>query len=82
MAIDSVFVDRAGTKEEKAAVAKQIEERQRENEETGRPPILIFPEGSTTNNKSLIKFKRGPFSGFSSVQPICYKYYSPNGFSM
>lgn len=60
-AIDCVFLDRAGTKEEKIAVAKHIEERQKENEEKGRAPIIIFPEGATTNNKSIIKFKRGPF---------------------
>ena len=53
-AIDSVFLDRAGTKEEKKAAAIQIEERQKQNEVTKRPPILIFPEGATTNNEYLI----------------------------
>mmetsp|Transcript_5650 Transcript_5650/g.8936 ORF Transcript_5650/g.8936 Transcript_5650/m.8936 type:complete len:139 (+) Transcript_5650:392-808(+) len=65
--IDSVFLDRAASKEERGAAAKIIENRQRENEETGRSPILIFPEGATTNNKSIIKFKRGPFAGLNSV---------------
>lgn len=44
-----------------------IEQRQKENQETGRTPIVIFPEGATTNNKSVIKFKRGPFSGLNAV---------------
>jgi hypothetical protein len=42
---------------------------------------LIFPEGATTNNNSVIQFKRGPFSGLSSVQPIGLKYWSLNGIS-
>ena len=81
-AIDGLFVDRAGNKEEKAAVARAIEERQRENELNSiRRPLLIFPEGATTNNKSVIEFKRGPFSGLYSVQPLGIKYWSLNGIS-
>ena len=49
-AIDCVFLDRAGTKEEKIAIGKQIEDRQLENETHGRAPLLIYPEGATTNN--------------------------------
>jgi 1-acyl-sn-glycerol-3-phosphate acyltransferase len=62
-----LFLDRAGTKEEKIKMGKMIETRQKENDDTGRTPIVIFPEGATTNNKFVIKFKRGPFSGFNSV---------------
>ena len=51
IAIDCVFLDRAGSKEEKIKAAKAIEERQAENELTDRPPILIYPEGATTNNE-------------------------------
>lgn len=50
-AIDCVFVDRAGSKEEKIKVAQSIEDRQKENETTGRSSILIYPEGATTNNE-------------------------------
>lgn len=81
-AIDGLFVDRAGTKEEKIAVAQAIEDRQRENERNSiRRPLLVFPEGATTNNKSVIQFKRGPFSGLNSVQPFALKYWSLNGVS-
>lgn len=59
-----------------------IEQRQKENQETGRTPIVIFPEGATTNNKSVIKFKRGPFSGLNAVQPVGFKYWSANGISL
>lgn len=44
-----------------------IEDRQKENELTGRSSILIYPEGATTNNRQVIQFKRGPFSGLHSV---------------
>lgn len=71
---DSIFLDRVGTKEEKIAAIKAIEARQKENEEKGRPPLHVFPEGATTNGEYLLKFKKGPFSGFNSVQPVCYKY--------
>ena len=81
-AIDGLFVDRAGTVEERQEAAKAIEERQRENEVNSiRRPLLIFPEGATTNNKSVITFKKGPFSGLNSVQPFCLKYWSLNGVS-
>lgn len=52
-----------------------------ENEKTGRSPLLVYPEGATTNNKSIIEFKRGAFSSLSSIMPICLKYKSANGIS-
>jgi len=76
-----LFLDRAGTKEEKAKIAKIIEERQEQNIKGERPPLIIYPEGATTNNECLIKFKRGPFGSGKSVQPVCLKYWSPNGIS-
>ena len=81
IATDCLFLGAAGTREEKIAVGKSIESRQAENEKYGRSPLVIFPEGATTNNESVIKFKRGPFSGLSSVQPLGVKYWSLNGIS-
>lgn len=80
-AIGSFFVERGGSKEEKIAVCKAIEDRQHLIETKGGAPIMIFPEGATTNNDQIISFKRGPFSGLSSVQPLGLKYYSPTGVS-
>jgi hypothetical protein len=37
----------------------------------------MFPEGCTTNNTSLITFRRGAFFGLQSVQPVTISYYSP-----
>mmetsp|Transcript_418 Transcript_418/g.736 ORF Transcript_418/g.736 Transcript_418/m.736 type:complete len:338 (+) Transcript_418:471-1484(+) len=45
------------------------------------PRMLIFPEGTTTNGKSLLPFKRGPFLAKVPVQPVLlqydYKHFSP-----
>lgn len=43
--------------------------------------MMMFPEGATTNNRQLIKFKRGAFFNMRSVQPMCLKYASLNGIS-
>ena len=58
-----------------------MEARQLENEKTGRSPLLVYPEGATSNNNSIIEFKRGAFSGLCSIMPICLKYKSANGIS-
>ncbi|KAI1888663.1 hypothetical protein AGOR_G00187460 [Albula goreensis] len=38
------------------------------------PQILIFPEGTTTNGKALIKFKPGAFMAGVPVQPVLLHY--------
>ena len=38
------------------------------------PPIVVFPEGGTSNGKYLITFKKGAFYGLRAVQPIVLKY--------
>ncbi|KAJ7524422.1 hypothetical protein O6H91_17G004200 [Diphasiastrum complanatum] len=37
-------------------------------------PVLIFPEGTTTNGKVIISFKNGAFKPGLTVQPIVVKY--------
>lgn len=37
-------------------------------------PIVLFPEGATTNNTELIHFKRGAFFALYPVKPITIKY--------
>ena len=36
--------------------------------------MLIFPEGSVTNNRYLMPFKRGPFVGERTVVPVLLSY--------
>ena len=33
------------------------------------PPVMIFAEGCTTNDKYLIKFKKGAFASLKPVKP-------------
>ncbi|KAF0695492.1 Aste57867_13685 [Aphanomyces stellatus] len=38
------------------------------------PPLLIFPEGTTSNQDYLTKFKKGAFAAGLPVQPVILKY--------
>ena len=42
------------------------------------PHLCLFPEGTTSNNTTLLPFKRGAFSEGYSIQPIGLKYSSAN----
>lgn len=40
-------------------------------EETGNyTPLIIFPEGGTSNGSGIIKFKKGAFYGEKIVKPL------------
>ncbi|CAM9572354.1 unnamed protein product [Chrysoparadoxa australica] len=43
-------------------------------------PLVVFPEGTTTNGKCMIKFRRGIFTAGLPVLPVCvlmpYKHFS------
>lgn len=67
--IGGVFMKRASTKEERQRALQIIKERQLEAEAGIRPPIHIFPEGSTTNGSALLKFKKGAFASLKAVKP-------------
>ena len=52
-----------------------IKERQSEIERTGEAsPMVIFPEGTTTNGTALLKMKKGAFYGRKTITPIVLKY--------
>ncbi len=36
-------------------------------------PICLFPEGTTTNGRTLIEFKKGAFLSLSHVKPYVLK---------
>ncbi|KMS93298.1 hypothetical protein BVRB_032890, partial [Beta vulgaris subsp. vulgaris] len=40
----------------------------------GFPPIMIFPEGTTSNSRTLLRFKKGAFSTGYPVQPVLIKF--------
>uniref|UniRef100_A0A3Q1FHJ0 Phospholipid/glycerol acyltransferase domain-containing protein n=1 Tax=Acanthochromis polyacanthus TaxID=80966 RepID=A0A3Q1FHJ0_9TELE len=67
----SVLVSRKDPESRKKAVA-QLNERL-----TSRgywPQMLMFPEGTTTNGRALIKFKPGAFLAGVPVQPVLLRY--------
>lgn len=39
-------------------------------------PLIIFPEGCTTNSTSLIQFKKGAFAPLLNIKPQIFKYHS------
>jgi lysophosphatidylcholine acyltransferase / lyso-PAF acetyltransferase len=39
-----------------------------------RRPILLFPEGTTTNGRYLLRFRTGGFIAGVPVQPIILRY--------
>jgi 1-acyl-sn-glycerol-3-phosphate acyltransferase len=67
IALQSLFVDRSGTKEEKKKVLDDICERQKLSEQGILPPIVIEPEGGTSNGLYVTKFMKGAFFGLNSV---------------
>ena len=75
-AIQCLFVDRLN-KNSKMQTFEKLQSRIEENEKGKHfNPILIFPEGTTTNNKGIVDFKRGAFSSLSPVWIYGLKYTS------
>lgn len=79
--IQTVYVKRGDTKEKRAEVIKIILQRQLDAEQGLFPPLLIFPEGATTNGSCLIKFKKGAFLSLRSVQPLFIDYWNQTNIS-
>ena len=76
-ALDSIYIPRGGSDENKAKALECIRDRQELIEETGiYSPFLIFAEAGTSNGTSLIKFKKGAFFAEKTVRPIFMKYNS------
>jgi lysophosphatidylcholine acyltransferase/lyso-PAF acetyltransferase len=74
-ALGPILVPR--TAEERARlppVADQLRDRPRSPDAALFPPILIFPEGTTTNQDYLLDFQRGAFLAGVPVQPVCLSY--------
>lgn len=77
------FVSHGSSKREEAGsavdeIVTKVEQRVRDRtstKQTGRfQPILIFPEGTTTNGSYLLPFRKGAFVAQVPVQPILLHY--------
>ena len=67
--INCLFVKRE-SEEDRARIFTELEKRQRDFYE-GRilTPLCIFPEGTTTNGKYILKFKKGAFYNLLPIKP-------------
>jgi len=63
-----IYVDRLAHKEGAATLLKE-----RACDFT-KPPVVVFPEGTTSNGKYLIKFHTGAFLAGAPVKPVLIKY--------
>lgn len=73
-AAQNIWMERGGSSEARAKTLREITERQALIEKGVCPTLNIFPEGATTNAKSIIKFKKGAFVGLNAVRPVVYRY--------
>lgn len=74
-AIDSIYIPRGGSEENKAKALSAIRDRQELIEDTGKyAPFLIFAEGATSNGTNVIKFKKGAFFAEKTIRPMFMKY--------
>eukprot|EP01083_Nonionella_stella_P206970 752313_1 len=73
----SLTVDR-DDRDSRSRMQKEIIRRANLPEKDRFLPICIFPEGTTTNGKALLRFKHGAFRPGVPVQPIILRYSSVN----
>ena len=68
-AINCLFVKRE-SQEDRARIFTELEQRQKDFYE-GKilTPLCIFPEGTTTNGKYILKFKKGAFYALLPIKP-------------
>jgi len=44
-----------------------------------RTPLMVHPEGTCSNGRCLLEFKRGAFVGGNAILPICIRYSTGSG---
>ncbi|KAF4666095.1 Lysophosphatidylcholine acyltransferase 2 [Perkinsus olseni] len=76
-AFDCVFVSRSKCPKEREEVVGKIRDKQeRVMSGSTQFQLCIFPEGTTTNGTSLMKFRKGAFESLLPVQPVKLAYAS------
>jgi len=80
--LGGIFVDRSD-KNNRADIIKEIMERQTStNSREEINQLLIFPEGTTTNNTGIIEFKQGAFLTKFNMKPYVIKFDPINKISL
>lgn len=75
-AVSTLWIDRQSSKD-KSKIRQLIKERQQLIEEEGKyPPLVIYPEGGTSNGTHILKFKTGAFEAMKSVKPMLWEFKS------
>ena len=74
--LQCIFLVRGDTREKRTEALQKIAKRQELGESGEMPPLLIYPEGCTTNGTSMIKFKKGAFHSLRAVRPMTINYYT------
>ena len=62
-----MFVDRETGKDKRSILDKIIKRQELAESNTDIEPLIIFPEGGTTNGTVIITFKKGAFVGLKSI---------------
>ena len=68
--LDLLYIDRS-KEEERQQIINEIGQRILKKNEI---PLIIFPEGTTSNGVALLTFKKGSFYFLNPVKIICLKY--------
>lgn len=71
--------DTKDSKDVRNQLLHDIEERQLAAERGEAAPLLIFPEGATSNGRAVLQFKRGAFMSLRPVKPHYSKSWSLTG---
>jgi lysophosphatidylcholine acyltransferase/lyso-PAF acetyltransferase len=75
MMIDAIFVPLGGNDQARQRIIDIINERQDAIEKTAKySPLIVFPEGTTTNGTHLLRFKKGAFVALKRIQPLVLKF--------
>eukprot|EP00929_Paragymnodinium_shiwhaense_P027824 TRINITY_DN16246_c0_g1_i1.p1 TRINITY_DN16246_c0_g1~~TRINITY_DN16246_c0_g1_i1.p1 ORF type:complete len:653 (+),score=133.99 TRINITY_DN16246_c0_g1_i1:171-2129(+) len=72
MDLDTIFVDRTDPCSRERTL-QAIEDHVR-NWRRGDRPLLLWPEGTTSNGRGLLDFRKGAFSTGAPVRPVLVKY--------
>ena len=75
-AMGCIYVERESRGAEGNGAAALVRDRllKRAQDPASCPPLLLFPEGTTTNGKYLLPFKSGAFLTGAPVQPVLLRY--------